>query len=246
MHFILKLTLFATLGTTLVNTVKACEMKIGWETWPIYQEKTASGKMIGLDIEITEAIAEEAGCKIRYIELPWVRQLKDNETGKIDVVMAASRNPEREVYATFTEGFHEETNSLFVRLGIAANIKSIPELGKSNLKIAYEKGAYLGEEIEAIKNKLDSTGESVLINIKNTMMGRLDGFIVDQFAGIKLIKALKAENEIMEHPLAITTGEVYLMVSKKTKVHNLRNKLSKAYKKLKARGVIGKIIAKYK
>jgi polar amino acid transport system substrate-binding protein len=227
------------------NTSFGCEVKVGYEEWPIYIVKNKDGSLHGLDIELFEAVAQASHCKIKYIELPWVRELKSIENGEIDIVMSASKTPEREVYAYFSKANHDETNSLFLNKGLGNSIKTIKELGASGLKIAYEKGAFLGDEIETIKDKLDSSGNNINVNIKNTLAKRIDGFIVDKYAGSILIKKNKANEQIIMHPLLITTGDVHIMVSKKTKVKDLLQLINKGIDKIKSNGTYKKILQKY-
>lgn len=224
--------------------VHACELKVSFEEWMPYQTKTGN-KFTGLDVEITEAIVKEAGCKMIITEQPWIRQLAENESGQIDVTMGASKTPEREIFAYFTEGYRNETNSLFVKVGVGADIKSVMDLGKTKARIGVSRGTSYGQEVDAMKSKFDASADNDTMNIKKTMAGRIDGFLVDQFTGIALIKMQKATNMIQLHPVHISSGEVYLMVSKKSKIPNLTKKLNDALKKIKANGNHARIIAKY-
>lgn len=224
--------------------VQACDLKVSFEVWVPYQTKNGN-KFTGLDVEITEAIAKEAGCKVTIIEQPWIRQLAENESGQIDVTMGASKTPEREAFAYFTEGYRNETNSLFVKNGIGAEIKSVADLAKTKAKIGVARGTSYGSEIDAIKAKFDDSADNDTMNIKKTLAGRIDGFLVDHFTGIALINEQNAKDKIQLHPVVISTGEIYLMVSKKSKVPNLTKKLNDALKKIKANGTHAKIIAKY-
>jgi polar amino acid transport system substrate-binding protein len=231
---------------TFIHSASACEIKVSWESWSPYQVKDSSGKISGLDVELTEAVAKEAGCKITFIDLPWNRQLSQNEAGEVDVTMGASKTPEREAFASFTEGYRNEINSLFMLKGTGAEIKSIADLASTKLKIAVARGTSYGPEIDAIKAKFDGTADNDDLNVKKALAGRIDGFLVDQFSGFDLIKSAKASDKIVLHPLAISSGEVYLMVSKKSKIADLSTKLNEGLKKIKANGTQAKIIAKYK
>ncbi|MDO9184231.1 MAG: transporter substrate-binding domain-containing protein [Bacteriovorax sp.] len=241
-----KLILLPLVLSAFIQSANSCEIKVSWESWSPYQAKDSSGKMTGLDIELTEAIAKEAGCKITYFDSPWNRQLALNESGEIDITMGASKTPEREAFATFTDGYRNETNSLFVVKGAAADIKSVADLAKTKAKIGAARGTSYGAEVDAMKAKFDATADNDELNVKKALAGRIDGFLVDQFTGFALIKAANATDKIVLHPVTISSGDVYLMVSKKTKVADLTNKLNAAIKKIKADGTQAKIIAKYK
>jgi len=242
-----KRVIFVPLITLLFSySAGACELKVSWEPWSPYQVKDASGKLTGLDIELADAIAAEAGCKISYVELPWTRQLALNESGEVDVTLGASKTPEREAFATFTDGYRSEVNSLFVKKGAGADIKTLADLGTTKLKIGIARGTSYGPEIDTMKAKFDGSADNDEMNVKKTVAGRIDGFLVDQYTGFSLIKSLKASDKIVLHPVTISSGEVYLMVSKKTKIPDLNKKLNLALKKIKENGTQAKIIAKYK
>lgn len=241
-----KLITLSVLAGAFSFSLNACEIKIGWEAWSPYQVKDSAGKMSGLDIELTEAIAKEAGCTVKYLDLPWTRQLAQNESGEIDVTMGASKTSERELFATFTDGYRNETNSLFIKEGAGADIKSIADLGSTKLKIGITRGTSYGPEIDAMKAKFDGSADNDDLNLKKVVAGRIDGFLVDQYTGFSLIKSTNAVGKVVLHPLAISSGEVYLMVSKKTKIQELTKKLNLALKKIKENGVHAKILSSYK
>ncbi|MBY0415113.1 MAG: transporter substrate-binding domain-containing protein [Bdellovibrionales bacterium] len=240
-----KLVMFPLALSVFSYSALACEIKVSFEEWVPYQTKSA-GKMGGLDVEITEAIAKEAGCKVTFVDLPWTRQLSENEAGNLDVTMGASRTPEREAFATFTDGYRNETNSLFVKKGAGSDIKALADLGNTKLKIGIARGTSYGPAVDAMKGKFDGSADNDDLNVKKTVAGRIDGFLVDQFTGFAIIKSQNASDKIELHPVEISSGEVYLMVSKKSKVAGLKDKLNDALKKIKADGTQAKIIAKYK
>lgn len=241
-----KILILSLFSVVFIHPLEACDIKVSWESWVPYQVKDSTGKMSGLDIELTEAIAKEAGCKIVFVDLPWARQLSENESGAIDVTMGASKTPEREAFATFTDGYRNEINSLFIKKGEGADIKSVADLATTKLKIGISRGTSYGPAIDAIKTKFDASADNDELNVKKAIAGRVDGFLVDQFTGFSLIKSMNASDKLVLHPVTISSGEVFLMVSKKTKVPDLTKKLNVALAKIKANGVQSKIIEKYK
>lgn len=223
----------------------ACDIKISWEPWQPYQFKDSAGKLSGLDIELTEAVVKEAGCKATFVEMPWNRQLSSAEAGDVDVVMGAGKSAEREKFANFSNGYRNEINALFVKKGTGADIKTVADLGKAGTKIGITRGSFYSDEVEAMKAKFDGSADVDELNVKKVLAGRLDGFIMDKYTGVSLVKSQNASDKIEVHPVTISSGDVYLLVSKKTKTAGLVEKLNEGLKKVKASGAHAKIVAKY-
>jgi signal transduction histidine kinase len=69
-----------------------------------YAEQDADGHWRGMDIEITENIAQTAGFQVRFAEEESVKQaLKDLADGKIDMLADIAKTPERERNYLFSE-----------------------------------------------------------------------------------------------------------------------------------------------
>jgi signal transduction histidine kinase/BarA-like signal transduction histidine kinase len=69
-----------------------------------YAEQDADGHWSGIDIEITENIAQTAGFSVRFLEEDSVEQaLADLECGKIDMLADMAKTPEREQNYLFSE-----------------------------------------------------------------------------------------------------------------------------------------------
>ncbi|MDO9182203.1 MAG: transporter substrate-binding domain-containing protein [Bacteriovorax sp.] len=240
----LKISLFL-LGLLIFSNSKACEVKIGWEPWVPYQVKQASGQPVGLDVELLQAVLTNTGCTPKFIELPWARQLVESEIGSIDIVMGASKSPERKKYANFSLGYRNEISTLFVKVGSGSDIKKVSDLATTKLKLGAVKGNLYSPEIDAMISKFDASANNDETNLKKFLANRIDGFIADRYTGTNLIKEAHASGQIIQHPLNISTSEVYFMVSKKSKVTDLTNKLSASIKKLKANKALTNIIHKY-
>lgn len=228
----------------IFNSAYGCEVKISWEPWRPYQYKEGEN-LTGLDIELAEALVKVTGCKASFIELPWNRQLASVELGEVDMVLGAGKTAEREKWADFTSGYRKEINSLFMKPGLGAEIKKIADLKTTPLKIGITRGAYYSHELEAIRSLFDDSADVDAVNVKKMAAGRLDGLIMDHFTGLSLMNEQKSGVQMVLHPLSISSGDVYFLVSKKTKIMNLVSKLNEAIKKMKASGGHAKIIARY-
>lgn len=233
-------------ASAIYSNVHACEFKVGFETWVPYQSKSAAGKFEGLDVEVLEAVAKEAGCGVQFVDMPWNRQLASAESGELDVVMGAAKTPEREVFANYSDDYRTEANVLFVKKGMGADVKELNDLPKTKLKIGVVRGSSYGPEIDAMKAKFDGSADVDDANLKKMIANRLDATIMDEYSGMALIKSLNAADKIEKHPVKFSVAKSYFLVSKKAKDSSLSGKLNEALKKISANGTVAKILAKYK
>ena len=78
---------------------------------------TTNGEATGADIDLIKAIADEIGCSVVPVELPWARILKEVEQGTLDLSTSTSWTPEREQWALFSEPYRETEIAIYVRRG---------------------------------------------------------------------------------------------------------------------------------
>lgn len=72
----------------------------GIENYPPY-EMSIDGKLVGLHIEVVEAVAARMGHKVMWIELPWMRAQRCAEVGECDAISYISPSPAREQWGLF-------------------------------------------------------------------------------------------------------------------------------------------------
>ncbi|WP_348730977.1 transporter substrate-binding domain-containing protein [Rheinheimera texasensis] len=77
----------------------------------------ASGQLRGMDVELVSAIMQAAGCQIRWHVTPMTgaRIVKSLQDGEIDLMIRASKNPDRERFACFSQPYRQEVVGLFAR-----------------------------------------------------------------------------------------------------------------------------------
>ncbi len=101
----------------------ACALRVGWTQYPVYTFKDAQGNVTGIDAELTNAIAKDIGCTVKLVELPWARIVSEIRNGTLDMTSSASRTPEREAFARFSDPYREAEVAIFVRRG---EFKQVP------------------------------------------------------------------------------------------------------------------------
>jgi len=91
---------------TLVVAVNPC--------WPPMEMKDKKGKISGYEIDLIKAMGNEAGFKVKFVEVPWKNILNGLDAGKYDAVLASiSITDGRKEKFDFSEPYFT-TEQLFV------------------------------------------------------------------------------------------------------------------------------------
>ncbi|GHE82825.1 substrate-binding periplasmic protein [Thalassotalea profundi] len=238
--------------TALSDTNK--ELAVGWELWYPYQYRNEQQKLVGLDLDIFNAIVEKLNLSVNYTELPWKRHLNYIKTGEMDIAMGASYTKERRDYALYSIPYRLETVKLFVKKNNNTNKKielnHLKDLAESDYMIGVEGGYYYGEEYQQLIKTTEFRAHITEVidleqNIELLMKGHIDGVLVDPFTMQAFIKKYKMYNEFEQHSLNIYADNIHIMVSKKSQHRNLIPQINKAIRSLKADGTLDKILTEW-
>ncbi|WP_284197029.1 substrate-binding periplasmic protein [Chitinimonas prasina] len=92
-------------------------LRVPFESWPPYSYLDAGGKPAGFEIDMLDAIARAAGCKVSWVQdLPRKRRWLYFTQGELDVLLAASDNglASHNAVAMFTRPYRPEIIAAFV------------------------------------------------------------------------------------------------------------------------------------
>ncbi len=200
-----------------------CELVMGWDPYEPYQFADLDGNVRGLDVELVQEMAKQAGCALRFEQKDWAGLLTDLRDGRVSVLAGASRIAERESYALFSVPYRKESFALYVRAGEADSwqAETLAELVAPplNMRIGITDGYLYGAEVDAL---LDDAvlGKKFLsapfseAHAANLMDKRIDGMLEDPFVATAMIRRKALSDFIIRSGLQIETGEVALMFSK--------------------------------
>ena len=226
---------------------------LGWDSWSPYQYLDADKQLTGLDIELINTIAKNAGCPIVYQNMPWKRTLNMIELGKIHLAAGASKTSDREAYAYFTDAYRSEQVALFVRQEDINKhkINSLKDILNFPFSIGIIDGVYYGELFEQLIQKNDFKKRIHIMrsnsyNAKMVARHHLDGMLGDPIPTKQQLIKLGYLDLIKRHPMPlIDTGDIHIMLSKKSTSINTVRLLNKSISELKENGGIEKIFSKY-
>jgi polar amino acid transport system substrate-binding protein len=230
----------------------AKDLQVGWELWYPYQYRNSQQELLGLDIEIFNAVFAKAGYTSALTELPWKRHLHYIKTGEMDVAMGASLSEDRLRYAMFSQPYRKEIVKLYVRKGQASTvtIQNLSELTTSKFMIGIESGYYYGEQYHELMKTSQFQEHIVEVvdieeNVTLLLAGHIDGFLVDP-ATIKAFSSKYQMNgEFEQHPLNIYQAGIHFMFSKKSVSPKVAKDIDQAITDLAASGELDRIINKW-
>jgi len=157
--------------------------------YPPYEsidEKTK--KIIGLDVDIVEAVAKELGLTVKWEDMPFESLIAALETGKIEMIAAgmglkAERIPKMDYSIAYEQG-----DNVVVVKGDSQvkTFSDLADVGKLNLKIGVQTGTIQEGRINdlvkegKIKKENVASYQRVDLMITDIVAGRIDAAMIDK------------------------------------------------------------------
>ncbi|MDX1737698.1 MAG: lysine/arginine/ornithine ABC transporter substrate-binding protein [Alphaproteobacteria bacterium] len=224
------------------------KLRIGVEgAYPPFSEKTASGELIGFDIDIANALCEEMKKDCEMVEQDWDGMIPGLLSKKYDAIIASmSITPERQKKIDFSAKYYNTPAKFAAKAGAFADDKPATLAGKvigvqsATIHADYAKAMYKDSDIREY-----GTQEEVYLDLT---AGRLDAILADSIAiddGF-----LKTDNGAgyaffgMDHTDTAFFGEGAGVGVRKGE-EDLREAFSKAIKAIRANGKYKAINDKY-
>ena len=177
----LLISLFLTLGAN------AGSIKIGTEgAYPPWNSKDASGKLIGFEVELANALCEIMKHNCTIVEQDWDGMIPALTSKKFDAIMAGmSITAERMKTINFSQGYADEVASLAVMKG--SSIENMNTPAGINLSIG---GSDVDEALKTISSSL--SGKTVC-----TQIGTIhQNFLESGDVGKINLKTYKTQDEV--------------------------------------------------
>ena len=215
-------------------------LKVGTEgTYKPFTYHNEKDELVGYDVEIAQAIAEEMGMKAEFSEFTWEGLLAALDNGQVDIVTnQVGITPEREEKYIFSEPYLYSYPALIVKKD-NDNIKSFDEAKghKTSLNIS-SNFAKIAEEydIEIVPSETFSKDIELLLS------GKTDVVINDTVAFADYLKQ-KPDTEIKIADTLDRPNIVAIPIKKEDK--ELKDNIDKAIKSLKESGKLKEISEKY-
>ena len=230
----------------MLSTLSAQNIKLMTEIFPPYQFENKDGKLIGITVEIVEAIQKELGTNHKIVVYPWSRGLKFVTKKKNHALFSTMRTPEREDKYKWVGPIEKLEMVFFKKKGSSIEINSwedAKKVGKigvpknvANHKIMLEKG-FTNLDVSA------TGGDDIVM--KKLLRGRVD--LVPTLRSAALYN-LKRQGDVGKavpiDSFKIFEGDFYIAFNKKTD-DKIIEQWQKAFDTLVKDGTIKKIKDKY-
>lgn len=217
---------------------------------PIAYKNPETGQLMGLDIELGEAIAKELGLKVEYQETAFAQVFSSLATGRVDIAMVAiSDTAERQKVADFID-YMKTGPQFFTLQANAVKIKSIADVcgtkvgASRNTNWPVQIAAWSAENCVAKgKAAIIVTGTEGSVDARTQLKtGRID-VAVQGSETLPYFQTMEANTYVLlGKPLF--EQETGIPVSKTEPV--LRAAVMGALQNLQRNGTYDKLLAKYK
>lgn len=224
-------------------------LRIGWGDFPPFQMRAAPGPE-GLDIELIELIALAAGERLRWLNLPWARQLSDLAQGELDLVAGATHSPEREAFAEYTQPYRQERVALMALAGGAPALKFLSDLKGRGLRV----GIIRGSTVPAlVRHELDNPAlRQLLVPLYandltlSALRGRRVDYVLEDPV-TTFYRAARVPGEAVVVALDLMVSPVHLMVSRRLLAQrpDLVQRLNQGLQRARQQPAWGQVLARY-
>ncbi|MDQ2705756.1 MAG: amino acid ABC transporter substrate-binding protein [Pseudomonadota bacterium] len=224
-----------------LDAIKAAGvLKIGTEgTYAPFTYHDASGKLVGFDVEIGEAIAEKLGVKPEFVEGKWDGLIAGLDVKRYDTVInQVGITEERQAKFAFSEPYIASKAALIVRED-NEDIKSFADLsGKKSAQSLTSNYGKMAQEAGADLVGTDGFDQSIALVVQ----GRADATINDSLSFLDFkkkqpnapVKIAATEDEASYSGVIVRKGDPELVAA-----------INQALEEIKADGTYQKISDKY-
>lgn len=220
-------------------------LRVGTEaTFPPFETTDDDDNIIGFDIDLIKAIADDNGWEIEVVHLPFDSLIESLATDKLDIVIAAMTiDEERAEKVLFSDPYFEAYQCIVVREDDTRNI-TVDNIVEQKLVTAVQMGTTGSFEAEAIYGSMDDPNIKQYKRVNEAFMdlklGRVDLVIIDKPVAENYIQKLGGM-KILGDPF---TNEQYGIAVQKSETE-MMEKINASLKKLIDNGEYDKIFAKW-
>lgn len=203
-----------------------------------------SDKIIGIDADISQKIADKLGVKLEITDIAFDSCIPSLQSGKADFCAAGmTATPDREQNVDFTDSYFNASQAIIVKKG-NAGIKTGKDLdGKvvgvqtgttGDIYCTNEKGEndIHVQEVKRYNKGLDA--------VADLATGRIDAVVIDNYPAEKL--TAKNPDKIEKLPEPLTQEEYAIALPKGS---DLKDSVNEVLKELKDSGELDNIISQY-
>jgi polar amino acid transport system substrate-binding protein len=193
--------------------------------WEQYEQ------LVGLGIDLTTSILDELGIGYQIKRFSNWQQVQDGaRQDKIDIIVSAYRNQDREQYLDFSIAYLNQPTVIMVKKGNEFKLTSWEALkgkkGVSNIGESY------GQEFDSyIKEHLDVEYHQFERAIQMLKLNMADYLIVDLYTGLIYTRLLQGEDAVTMLDPPATVQSFHLAISKNSPLAGRINEINAVLRK---------------
>ncbi|MED5814421.1 ABC transporter permease subunit [Mycolicibacterium sp. 050232] len=205
---------------------------------PFSYHDTATGQLVGYDVDVARAVGDKLGVRVEFVETPWDSIFAALEANRFDVVAnEVTITPERQAKYDLSQPYSIGEGVIVTR----ADDDSIKSLADLKGKVAAENATSNWSEIARKAGARVEAVEGFTQAIKLLNQGRVDVVVNDSIA----VYAYLAETNDTSVKIAGTVGEKSEQGFAARKDSGLLPELNAALDELRADGTLATISQKY-
>lgn len=186
-------------------------------SWPPYVV-AVNNNLAGLEIDVVNTIFNGSSFCLKFMLLPTsTRAFEELKEGRIDIIFAASKTPDRQSYAYFSDSYREEIMRLY-KYSDSPDINNLNDIFYRDLTLAIGRGSYYGTAFAQFKKNHPAHVIMMPTADKRFAMlnrNRVDYAIEDEVAAQYFINQHQHVEPITKMA-AINKSSIHLMLSKKS------------------------------
>jgi cyclohexadienyl dehydratase len=164
-------------------------LRVGTTTdTPVFSMRDSAGNLHGFDMDALETLGPALGVRIEYVKMTFGSMLDDLAADKFDMAMSGmGRTYERARIAAFSKPYMRYGKLLMIRAADRAKYKSLADLDKPGLKIAYNKGGLNDRFAHTeFKHAAPAGYPSNALATADLLAGKVDAQVQDSTAAVYL------------------------------------------------------------
>jgi cyclohexadienyl dehydratase len=211
---------------------------------PVFSMRDAAGKLEGFDMDALSTLSNALGVQIEYVKMTFGTMLPDLAADKFDMAMSGmGRTLDRARTATFSKPYMRYGKLMMIRAADKDKYRSLADLDKPGLKIAYNKGGLNDRFANTEFKQATPAGyASNELATADLIAGKVDAQVQDSTAAIYMsrqnpqLAAMAPEN--IFHP-------VYVAILMRREDQTLQNYVNIWIDQIEMDGTLAKIRAKW-
>lgn len=199
-------------------------------------------KIVGADVDLANAIADDLGVDIEFMDMEFNAVLSSLEQGKVDIAISGiSATPERKKSFDFSDNYYNPPQKVIVNKKNADKFTSIDSLkGK---KVGAQKGSV---QEDVVKQQLPDAQMVSVAKVPNLIIelnqGSIDALVVEETVGASYISQ-NPDLQFADIDLKSSKDEAYSIALPKDS-GTLKTEIDKIIKKLNDSGKIEEFVQK--